>query len=72
MASFFFFFYCLSLLYNRLVGVKVLDVQGETEEKRTTRVYAHCSSRYNIMIMEMVVPRQNPLKKETLRSIKGT
>ncbi|PFX26400.1 heparanase-like isoform X2 [Stylophora pistillata] len=34
----------LSLLHKRLVGVKVLDVSGQTEEKRKVRVYAHCSS----------------------------
>lgn len=34
----------LSLLHKRLVGVKVLDVSGQTEEKRKVRVYSHCSS----------------------------
>ena len=33
----------LSVLYKRLVGVKVLDVDGSLDYGRNVRVYAHCA-----------------------------
>lgn len=48
--------YWLSLLHKRLVGVKVLEVKSGTEEKRQTRVYAHCSSRkYSVGAVTLLV-----------------
>ena len=33
----------LSALYKKLVGTKVLDVEGSTSYGRNVRVYAHCA-----------------------------